>query len=142
MTKKAELEIPNVLSLKPDDPGLKKIQICIEYKAGIKITKISRSYGINRGSVYNIIRSVQQEGIIGLLDKPRSGRPVKFDKDCRREAIILKVKNMWLSCSAIARKLAEKGYPKCSHKTIENFFNFCGLISRHGKGIKKNPPCR
>jgi hypothetical protein len=46
--------------------------------AGESFTAVSRKVGVARRIVYKWAKRFQQEGLAGLEDRPRSGRPARF----------------------------------------------------------------
>ena len=129
--------VPDITFLKPGDEILKKIQICLCAKAGVKQAEITARYNINRRTIQRLQNSLEREGVKGLIDKPRSGRPVLLSPEQKAMAIRMKALDDSLSCKAIAEKVSRDTQTSVSHKTIEVLLKSCSLITYHGKGVKK-----
>ncbi len=129
--------VPDITFINPDDDILKKIQICLYAKSGVKQAEIASKYNINRRTIQRLEKSLEDEGVKGLIDKPRSGRPVLLNDDERAMVIKLKALDDSLSCKAIADKLSAETNKVVSHKTVEVLLKNCSLITYHGKGVKK-----
>jgi len=52
---------------------------------GLKSTKIAELFGISRWSMVKWIHKVNKEGIEGIPDKPRSGRPCRLDDNVLKD---------------------------------------------------------
>lgn len=138
MTAKVDINsVPDITFLKPGDEVLEKIQICLCSKAGVKQADITTKYNINRRTIQRLKNSLEKEGVRGLIDKPRSGRPVLLNDEQKAMAIRMKALDGSLSCKAIADKISKDTGISVSHKTIEVLLKSCSLITYHGKGVKK-----
>ncbi|MBI4594868.1 MAG: helix-turn-helix domain-containing protein, partial [Candidatus Tectomicrobia bacterium] len=75
-------------------------------------------------------------------DKPRPGKPQALADSDKKLALTLKVKDPSLGCQAIADEIESEKAKKISHKTVERFLKFCGLLTFRGTGVKKTPHAR
>ncbi len=135
-------EVPDILFLKPEDKILKRLQICLASKMGVKKSEIAAQYSVDLKTIFNLCRSLEKEGVKGLLGKPRPGKPKILEEKDKRQVLTLKVKDPSLSCRAIAEEIESGKGSKVSLKTIERFLKSCALLSFHGAGVKKNPHTR
>jgi len=142
MGKRGMGEVPDILFLKPEDKVLKRLQICLASKMGVKKSEIAAQYNVDLKTIFNLCRSLEKEGVKGLLDKPRPGKPQILEEKDKGLALTLKVKDPSLGCRAIAEENESAKGSKVSPKTIERFLKSCGLISFHGTGVKKIPHTR
>ena len=129
--------VPDITFINPNDDILRKIQICIYAKSGVKQTDIASRYNMNRRTIQRLEKSLEDEGVKGLIDKPRPGRPVSLTDDEKVMAIKLKALDGSMSCRAIAERIFIETNKIVSHKTIEVLLKNCSLITHHGKGVKK-----
>ena len=70
------------LQFRYDDASPKlqrRIQALILLAAGCTVTELARSLGVSRSTLYTWIRRFDSDGIEGLRDRPRSGRPPVID---------------------------------------------------------------
>ena len=135
-------DVPDILFLKPEDNVLKRLQICLAFRMGVKKSEIAAQYNVDPKTIFNLCRSLEKEGIKGLLDRPRPGKPQILEEEDKRQALTLKVKDPSLGCRAIAEEIESAKGSKVGLKTIERFLKSCGLLSFHGTGVKKNPHTR
>lgn len=142
LKRKSIEEIPDILFLRPEDKVLQRLQICLAFKMGVKKKDIADRYNVVPKTIFNLSRSFEEEGIKGLMDKPRAGKPQALDENDKKLALTLKVKDPSLGCRAIAEEIESEKGKKLSHKTIERFLKFCGLLTFHGTGVKKTPHTR
>lgn len=142
MGKKSIEEVPDILFLKPEDKVLKRLQICLAFRIGVKKSEIAARYQVDLKTIFNLSRSLEKEGIKGLFDRPRPGKPQILEKEDKKRALTLKVKDPSLGCRAIAEEIGSAKRKKVSPKTIERFLKACGLLSFHGRGVKKIPHTR
>ncbi len=142
MKKKSIEEIPDILFLKPEDKILQRLQLCLAFKMGAKKEDIAAHYNVAPKTIFNLSRSFDQEGVKGLIDKARPGKPQALDDNDKKTALTLKVKDPSLGCQAIADAIQSEKGKELSHKTIERFLKFCGLLTFRGTGVKKTPHAR
>ncbi|MBI4595134.1 MAG: helix-turn-helix domain containing protein, partial [Candidatus Tectomicrobia bacterium] len=102
MKRKSIEEVPDILFLKPDDKILQRLQLCLAFKMGVKKEDIAAQYDVTPKTIFNLSRSFDQEGVKGLIDKPRPGKPQALADSDKKLALTLKVKDPSLGCQAIA----------------------------------------
>lgn len=83
---------------------------------GKKDGEISDQVGITPQTVLNLRRRFEEERIGCVYDKPRSGRPVKFDGEVRAKI------------TAIACSEAPEGYAKWSYRLLANKVVELGVV--------------
>ena len=67
-------------------PRIRAHTILLSY-AQFKILMIARVYGVCRQTVSTWIQAWETEGICGLLDQPRSGRPRILSEEAESDAL-------------------------------------------------------
>ena len=60
-----------------------RVQAILLLDGGLSAAEIARTLGVHRNTVYNWIKRFDHDGLEGLRDRPRSGRPPKADAQCR-----------------------------------------------------------
>ncbi|MFH1644319.1 MAG: IS630 family transposase [bacterium] len=76
------------LSKSEPHPKKRILLIALEQlKKGTKINKVAESLGVNRHTVGIWYRRYKKNGLAGLIDKPKSGRPPKLKKEKEQEFI-------------------------------------------------------
>lgn len=132
-------EVPDILRFRPDDPILKRLQICITAKMGIGQRHIASRYQVSLKTIYNLCQAFDKSGVKGLMDKPKPGRSQSLSDEEKRLCLSFKAKDSAISCRVIQERLhTETGFSG-SAKTIERFLKSCGLGSVQGRGVKKTP---
>jgi transposase len=84
-----EREVLNKLSRSRTAPSrmVERAKAMLQMYEGQSVQQIARSVGRTYGSVYNWIKRFNQEGISGLDDRPRSGRPLIYSEEERGQII-------------------------------------------------------
>lgn len=137
---KATLEVvPDILQFRPDDPILKRLQICIAAKMGVRQCEIASRYHVSMKTIYNLCQTFDKLGVKGLVDKPKPGRSERLSDEEKRLSLSLKSKDTMISCRVIQERLQAKTGFGGSAKTIERFLKSSGLGSVQGRGVKKTP---
>ena len=117
------------LKITSDDPVAWKLSMLIEASANpsSKIEEISKKYGYTREHFYVIKKAFEENGSIGLLDKPKGPK-----SDYKRTEQIKKtiIKHRFLdpeaSCEVIAQKMQQEGN-HISQRSVERTINEYGL---------------
>lgn len=132
-------EVPDILRFRPDDPILRKLQICIAAEMGIRHHEIASRYKVSLKTVYNLCQSFNRWGVKGLVDKSKPGRSQSLSDEEKRLCLSFKAKDSAISCRVIQERLQAKTGFAGSAKAIERFLKSCGLGSVQGRGVKKTP---
>jgi transposase len=73
----------------PDHAPRKRAHAILLSDAGFSLKELSATFGVCRQTASTWLHSWDEQGICGLFDKPRSGRPGKLSEENRRKAIDL-----------------------------------------------------
>ena len=85
---------------------------------GYKLKQLSEIFDVCRQTASKWLHSWTDDGICGLLDEPRSGRPCKLDTNQKMEAIEM-VKQSPRSLKTVLQQLFEKFDLKLSYSTLK-----------------------
>ncbi len=66
---------------------VERAEAMLQMYEGQSVQQIARNIGRTCGAVYNWVKRFNQEGISGLDDKPRSGRPLIYSEEERGQII-------------------------------------------------------
>ena len=66
------------LSLRPDDPVLRKLETYRLWKAGVSVTEIARAFGVARQSLYEMWKQFEADGVNALVNKNWGAEPRKL----------------------------------------------------------------
>lgn len=93
---------------------------------GKKDGKIGEQVGVTKQTVLSLRRRFQEERVGCIYDKPRSGRPVKFDGEARAKI------------TAIACSEAPEGYAKWSYRMLADKAVELGVVEAINYGSVGN----
>lgn len=122
--KKAErLELSRLLHSREDGRVVRRAQMILQSSQGIKVPTIASTWDTTIQTVLKTIHRFNAEGLVSLVDKPRSGRPRKATE---HYVEVLK--------EAVQRSPRDLGYPFSSW-TLERLREHVG----HQTGVLLNP---
>lgn len=122
--KKAErTELSRLLHSREDGRVVRRAQMILQSSQGIKVPAIASTWDTTIQTVLKTIHRFNAEGLVGLADKPRSGRPTKATD---QYVEVLK--------EAVQKSPRDLGYPFSSW-TLERLREHVG----HQTGVLLNP---
>ena len=101
---------------------------------GFTLKELSRFFAKSRQTMSTWLHNWEEDGICGLLDSPRSGRPSKLSAANRQEAIEL-VKESPRSLRKVVAQLVEKFGVKISCSTLKCY---CKQINMRWKRVRRS----
>lgn len=100
LTKNERLEIENLYRKGPNSRVRKRAQAIRLSSKGYTIPQISEILGCNQQSIHNWFNCFETDGLDGLYDKPRKGRPIVATAEYRSRLV-----------NAIKTNPRQMGYP-------------------------------
>lgn len=94
--------------------------------AGRSVKEIAAILGVNRQSVASWLNAWEEQGLCGLIEKPRSGRPKQLE-EAEIELVLALVKDEPRNLKKALSQLEEKTGKKISTKTLKGFCKAAGL---------------
>ncbi len=92
------------LSLRPDDPVLRKLETYRLYKAGVPVAEIARSFGFKRQYLYQLWRQIETDGATAVVNKNWGAAPRKLTSEAESAIIRAKAVNPHRSDTDLAEE--------------------------------------
>ena len=94
------------------------------------ITRVCKEFGYSRESFYQALEALRNEGIAGLVDKPKGkNKPDKVTPEIIGYVIYQRAK-FGLSGAAIAEEVFRESNIKLHKRTIERILRYYGILDR------------
>lgn len=90
-------------------------------------TEVSRIFGIGRATVYRYLRRYQNEGLVGLKNKPRGRSIRRVGPEVEELIVDLKTEKMFRSCRKIQELLKEEHGIKVHEKGVYRILKANGM---------------